>query len=99
VLDLPRHARLLLPGLDNQGLGLSRSQFPEAHHYRRRHRQLPQRAGLVLGVQLAADLGRCAATVIDILSAEVPEVQPHRFREAIQLQNPIDLSLNFGPVG
>src|SRR5258707_4788122 len=29
-LDIPRHARQLLPSLDNQGLGLSRPQFPEA---------------------------------------------------------------------
>ena len=62
-LDLPRHARQLRPGLDHQGPGLSRSQLAAPHHHRRRHQRLPRRAGLVLGVRLAVDLGRFAAGI------------------------------------
>jgi hypothetical protein len=38
-----------------------RSQLAEPRHHRRRHQRLPRRAGLVLGVRLAANRGRFAA--------------------------------------
>jgi SnoaL-like protein len=62
-LDVSRHAGKQRPGLDHQGSYFPRSQLEAPHRHRRRDQHVCQRAGLVLGVWLAADLRRFAANL------------------------------------